>query len=177
MTLWLMCLLLHDRLDVFLRDALQTRHELAPVDRAIVPDDRNSRDATPFNDHVALRCTFDAVHLTHGVAQRARKPEPFVSELVEKSQQAALYRGGCARTAERGNVLHRALADLARIGARAALDARVEAYGFPRDELESTDVSVRAAGHGAEIEGARQQLEIDLVEVDLRVQARCAPEW
>src|SRR5437016_4311556 len=105
-TLRLMCLLLHDRLDVFLRDALQARHELAPVDRAIVPDDRNSRDPTSLNDHVALRCTFDPIHLAHGVSERAGKPELVIAELVEKSQQAALYRGGCAGAAERRDVLH-----------------------------------------------------------------------
>src|SRR5687768_2210825 len=110
-----MSLLLHDRLDVFLRDALQALDELAPVHRSIVPDDRNGRDSTPFNDYVALRCTLDAVHFAHGVAQRAGKTELFVAELVEEAQQAPLYRGRGGGAAERGDVLHRALTDLARI--------------------------------------------------------------
>ena len=38
-------LLLHDGLNVVLRNALQALDELAPVDRAIVADDRNRRDA------------------------------------------------------------------------------------------------------------------------------------
>src|SRR5687767_11364640 len=78
-------LLLHDGFHVVLRHALQPLDQLAPVDRTIVADDRNRRNSTSLNDHVALRCTFDAVHFAHPVLQPAREPQPLITELVEKA--------------------------------------------------------------------------------------------
>src|SRR5689334_8036001 len=144
-------LLFHDRFNVFLRDALQARDKLAPIDRAIVADDRNRRYSTAFYDDVALRRTLDAVHVADAVFEPAREPQPFVPELLEKAQEAALDRHRGTRAAERRNVLDCALADLPRVFSGTAFDVRVELRWLPSLELEPFHVRVDTACDRAEI--------------------------
>src|SRR3954462_3553033 len=165
-------LLLHYGLNVFLRDSFQPIEELAPTDGAIVPDDRNGRDAAALDDDVTLRRGLHAGHVAYVVLELAGEPDPVVSELLEKSQEAALYRSGCAGAAERRDVLHRALTDALGVVTRAARDPHVHAHRLPVDELERSDLRVDAAGDRAEIERSGEQLEVEILQIEVAMQPR-----
>src|SRR6476659_8543715 len=92
--------------------------------------------------------------------QPATPTERGIAERLEKAQKAALDRGRGAHAAERGNVLHRGLADTSRILSCAARNARIEAYRSPVHELERFHLGVDAAGDFSERERARQQIQI-----------------
>src|SRR5689334_4031534 len=119
--------LVHNRLNVLLRNSLQAIDELGPAHVTIVADDRNRRYAAAFDDDVTLRRFFDAIHFADAVLVAAGETELVVPELIEEAEHAALYRRGSACAAERGNILHGTLADLARVRSGAARNSRIEA--------------------------------------------------
>src|SRR3990172_7693642 len=130
--------------------SLQTFDQLPPADVTIVAQHGDRRYATALYDHIALRHILDAAHLAHAIFQPAAQAQRGIAKSLEETQETALDRGCRAGSAQRGNILHRGLTDAARIFARAARDACIEAHRLPVDEFERLDLGVDAAGDVAE---------------------------
>src|SRR3990172_1081326 len=130
--------------------SLQTFDQLPPADVTIVAQHGDRRYAAAFYDHIALRHILDAAHLAHAVFQPAAQAQRGIAKSLEETQKTALDRGGRSGSAQRGNILHRGLADAARVFARAARDARIKAHRLPVDEFKRLDLGVDAAGDVAE---------------------------